>query len=89
MDALFGICTAMLKSEKHYSQVVEFGIVSSNRVTLLEKLQVFEGKIIIGTKIICSSRTCGVSHFIKVDEKLEFCMSTYSKGTTKGIMHLL
>lgn len=52
MDALFGICTAMLKSEKHYSQVVEFGIVSSNRVTLLEKLQVLEGKIIIGTKIM-------------------------------------
>jgi hypothetical protein len=44
MDALFGICTAMLKSENITSQVVEFGIVSSNHVTSLEKLQVLGGE---------------------------------------------
>jgi hypothetical protein len=53
----------------------------------LEKLQVLEGQIIIGTKIYAPQGLV-VSHFNKGDEKLEFCMSTYSKGTTKGIMHL-
>jgi hypothetical protein len=71
----------------------------SNLKTLLSSCRIWDcqlkpcdivGKVasLGGELRLCSSRTCGVSHFNKVDEKLEFCMSTYSKGTTKGIMHL-